>query len=349
MHVLALVKGLTAIVLLGLFNQVHAACRADDTRGPQQLSFTFARPTITFPRDAPIGTVIASVQDRESNSGGAFCQSGRTTLSTISPMPNVIQNTSTATTGIQGVYIIRDARNANSGIGFRIVETRGGTAYLTRSILRNIPTCPGSPSAYCAGISYQLGNRLEIVKTADSLTLRTLNSQSLFQGTAEGILFSETFLASTLTFTPQTCTVTQPGAVNMGAVSSRTFTGVGSTSDWGPDFTIGVNCSGVAAKVFMVLSDAQNNANTSSTLPLSSSSTAAGVGLQIQRKNGSAPISFGPDSSLAGTTNQFPVFTSDGSATGPTALVFAARYIQTNATITPGTANGLATFTMSYQ
>ncbi|MFL9877195.1 fimbrial protein [Herbaspirillum rhizosphaerae] len=356
---LALVKRLTAMVLLGLFSQAaHAACSADVSRGEQQIGFTFPSSLINAPRDAPIGTVLASVTtNSETRSGGAWCQQGRTTVTLSTPLTNVIAPTSAGTSGLDGVFILLNPNGSNSGLGFRIVNTRNNTSNITGSTTFTFGACrqPGTSAAggssYCWGVFTPLGKRLEIVKTANGGGAPRLSiGATLLTGQAEGIEYvSFNLLNSSLSVVPQTCTVTQPGAVNMGAVPSKTFSGVGSTSGWGPDFTIGVNCSGVAAKVFMVLSDAQNSANTTSTLPLSSSSTATGVGFQIQRKNGSGPIRFGPDSSLAGTTNQFFVFYSAGNATGPTSLVFAARYIQTDATIKPGTANGLATFTMSYQ
>ncbi len=153
---------------------------------------------------------------------------------------------------------------------------------------------------------------------------------------------------SAVNIVAQTCSITPPGPVNLGAIPVKTFTGVGSVSPWGASgqFSITVNCSGVKSKVHMVLTDQQNPGNVSSTLPLTRASTATGVGIQIFRDGGATPISFGPDSSLPGTTNQFLAFTSDNNTVK---VEFNTRLIQTADRVTSGTANGIATFTMSYQ
>ncbi|OWY26411.1 fimbrial protein [Herbaspirillum robiniae] len=153
---------------------------------------------------------------------------------------------------------------------------------------------------------------------------------------------------SAVNIVAQTCSITPPGPVNLGTIPVKTFTGVGSVTPWGTSglFSITVNCSGVKSKVHMVLTDQQNPGNVSSTLPLTRASTATGVGIQIFHSGGATPISFGPDSSLPGTTNQFLAFTSDNNTVK---MDFNTRFIQTANRVTSGTANGIATFTMSYQ
>ncbi|WP_265211232.1 fimbrial protein, partial [Herbaspirillum lusitanum] len=163
--------------------------------------------------------------------------------------------------------------------------------------------------------------------------------------------FTATRLANRVMIVPQTCQVDTPNVVvPMGAVASSSFTGTGSVSP-ARNFTISVNCSGVASQVFMTLTDQQTQANRTSTLGLTAASSARGVGIQILRRQGNTdtPISFGADSSTAGNTNQFLAFSSTGEQIGATTIPFSARYIKTAATIIPGTANGVATFTMSYQ
>jgi type 1 fimbria pilin len=146
-----------------------------------------------------------------------------------------------------------------------------------------------------------------------------------------------------------TCAVTTPSiVVPMGSyLAQKTFTGVGTVSPAQP-FNIGLNCAGgttgISATVYTTLTDQTNPGNVSSTLSLSSNSTAKGVGIQIL--NGTTPVSFGPDSSVVGNTNQW-----QAGVTGNTSFTIplAARYVQTASTVSAGTANGMATFTMSYQ
>lgn len=146
-----------------------------------------------------------------------------------------------------------------------------------------------------------------------------------------------------------TCRVSTPAIkVPLGKVHPSTFTGVGTYSP-AQNFNIGLTCSGgtggTVTRVYTTLTDQTNPGNRSNTLPLISSGlTATGVGIQIL--NGSTPISYGPDSRVANNPNQWMVGTQgNGSFTIPLSV----RYVQTSPSVTPGTANGAATFTMSYQ
>lgn len=145
-----------------------------------------------------------------------------------------------------------------------------------------------------------------------------------------------------------TCMVTTPNiTVPMGSVPVSDFSaGVGAVSS-SKAFNIALSCSGGVANsytnVYITLTDAINPANVTNTLPLNPSSTASGVGIQVL--NGGTPVMFGPDSSVAGNPNQWFA----GAATnGAFNIPLSARYIRTG-TVTPGSANGSATFTMSYQ
>jgi len=107
-------------------------------------------------------------------------------------------------------------------------------------------------------------------------------------------------------------------------------------------FGLGLNCaSGV--KVYVTLTDASNVANTSNTLGLTRNSTAKGVGLQIL--NGANPVAYGLDSAVAGNTNQWFAGTA---ASGAMNIPLVVQYVRTG-TVTTGTVQGAATFTMSYQ
>ncbi|WP_249022285.1 fimbrial protein, partial [Kluyvera ascorbata] len=72
---------------------------------------------------------------------------------------------------------------------------------------------------------------------------------------------------------------------------------------------------------------------------------ASGVGVQFFY-NGNGPLMMGPDSSAAGTTNQFFIQTTSAAQT--LSLPFQAQYIRTG-DLTPGSANALASITFSYQ
>jgi type 1 fimbria pilin len=145
-----------------------------------------------------------------------------------------------------------------------------------------------------------------------------------------------------------TCTVTTPSiTVSMGNVARNSFTGVGSTSPAQP-LNIGLNCSGgatgVVATVYTTLTDQTSPSNVSSTLSLTSASTAKGVGIQVL--NGTNIVSYGADSKTIGNKNQW---VAGQTGNGTFNIPLTARYVQTATTINAGTANGIATFTISYQ
>lgn len=144
-----------------------------------------------------------------------------------------------------------------------------------------------------------------------------------------------------------TCTVATPSiSVPLGSPKLSDFTQVGYTSHSEP-FNISLTCAGgddgKVTDVYITLTDQTNPANISDTLTLTPDSTANGVGIQVL--NGSTVVSYGPDSSVVGNTNQWQAgSTGNGTFTIP----LTARYIQIAPAVTPGRANGRATFTMSY-
>ncbi|WP_241300127.1 fimbrial protein [Burkholderia stabilis] len=145
-----------------------------------------------------------------------------------------------------------------------------------------------------------------------------------------------------------TCRVTTPAiTVPLGNVRASTFTGVGSVST-GQPFNIVLECAGgetgTVTNVYTTLTDHTNPGNVSDTLSLAQDSGATGIGIQVL--NGSTVIKYGPDSSAAGNTNQWKA---GEAGNGTFTIPLTARYVQTAPKITPGSANGLATFTMSYQ
>ncbi|HIC7210209.1 fimbrial protein [Burkholderia stabilis] len=145
-----------------------------------------------------------------------------------------------------------------------------------------------------------------------------------------------------------TCRVMTPAiTVPLGSMPASTFTGVGSVSPSKP-FNIVLQCSdgdpGTVTNVYTTLTDHADPGNVSDTLSLTSDATATGIGIQVL--NGSTVIKYGPDSSATGNTNQWKAGTTEN---GTFTIPLTARYIQTAPKVTPGTANGLATFTMSYQ
>lgn len=147
-----------------------------------------------------------------------------------------------------------------------------------------------------------------------------------------------------------TCAVTTPSInvpVFLGDIPASRFSGIGSTSKSEP-FNIVLQCSGGdvgrTTNVHLTLTDQTNSGNTSNVLSLTEASTATGVGIQV--RSGTTIISYGPDSAVPGNPGQWKAGTTgNGTFTVP----LTANYVQTGSVVTGGSANGRATFTMSYQ
>lgn len=149
---------------------------------------------------------------------------------------------------------------------------------------------------------------------------------------------------TTITVTASGCTVgTKSANVDLGTIDIRTLTTVGSTSPSGA-FNVSLTCDANVA-VSAVMTDQTTPSNTSSVVTLTGDSTASGVGVQFFY-NGTGPLMMGPDSSAAGTTNQF--FIQSTTAAQTLSLPFQAQYIRTGELV-PGSANALASITFSYQ
>ncbi|EDT42058.1 Fimbrial protein [Burkholderia ambifaria MEX-5] len=151
-----------------------------------------------------------------------------------------------------------------------------------------------------------------------------------------------------------TCSVkTKAINVNLDTVLASQLASVGKTSPEKKMDDIVLTCAGATqiagtmgkTDMYITLTDVTNPGNRSSTLSLTRDSTATGVGIQILR-GGNTLVSYGPDSKEAGNQNQWFVGTYSNATVS---IPLKARYIATDAKVGPGTANGAATFTMSYQ
>nr|VUD29366.1 Fimbrial adhesin [Raoultella sp. NCTC 9187] len=149
---------------------------------------------------------------------------------------------------------------------------------------------------------------------------------------------------TTVTVTASGCTVsTKSASIDLGAPDMRTLPTVGSTSPSG-SFNVSLTCDEQVA-LYAVMTDQTTPTNDSSVVTLTSDSTASGIGVQFFY-NGSGPLMMGPDSSAAGTANQFFIQTT--TATQILSLPFQAQYVRTGELV-PGSANALASITFSYQ
>jgi type 1 fimbria pilin len=195
--------------------------------------------------------------------------------------------------------------------------------------------------------------KLQFVITGPLTGVYTIAATDLFQLSVGGLLDSDLRLGNSIQITGQTCAVTTPSfTVPLNSVKSSVFTGVGTTSPAVP-FAIGLNCSGVSTNVGITFTDGTSTGNTTNILtiqPATGPANATGVGIKITPSGGlpgaGTAVSYGPDSAVAGNLHQIMLGASGGL---PASLPFTAQYVATATNITAGPANGVATFTMSYQ
>lgn len=345
-RMLALVPLMLCAILL-LPNRAHAQC-TQANRGPSVLTFTMPA-TATIPRDSTLGTVIA----RATTTTPAF----GTTTSTYIGVNCTADTTVVENNMLAGASNAPTSNNviptAIPGIGYQLFY---GSKYYNVSTAAlpltffSTGSCAGaSPHCYAVigGNSVQM--TLQFVVTGPVNGVNVIPSGDVYQLLVGGLLASDVRLGSTIQITGQTCQVTTPLIpVTLGSVKSSTFTTVGSKSPAVP-FTIGLNCSGVATNIAITFTDNNNAGNTSNILSLAPGTglpNATGVGIQIVPQSTGTAVKYGMDSSVAGNANQIMLGASNSTNQS---YAFTGQYISTVSTVTAGPANGVATFTMSYQ
>ncbi|TDY20288.1 type 1 fimbria pilin [Paraburkholderia sp. BL6665CI2N2] len=339
-HAAALVgRALACAVLLSIAHEVRAECYVTSRLSDTYVSFP---PTINVSTSAPVGTVVATVTVPVSGAVAGF-------------------NYATCSGGGALHWAIVGGPLVANRIGSTTVQGIGYTSYLSRAGLpRNIvmdsymdvSSVPGGPAA--PTFQSQLYLTVNLIKTGDVLPgPLSLNPTGpgmpnwvgyFFDGNRGAIAFAATMPPGASSITTSSCNVTTLApSVVLPTISTSAFQGVGTTAGVTP-FAIGLDCPTPNVRVFITLTDNTASTNTSDMLSLRPDSTAQGIKLQILNAN--TPISFGPDSADVGNTNQWLAGTSVG---GPMNVPLSVRYIQAGSSVRPGTVNGIATFTMSYQ
>lgn len=184
----------------------------------------------------------------------------------------------------------------------------------------------------------------------------TLNSQELFRFYAngpEGVggeSDERTLIlnASTVTIRASTCQLVGGTSQNVPLlpVGKAQFNGVDSTAGAPADFSLRTLC-GSGVKLYATMTDGSDPGNTGNTLKPAEGTTASGVGVQIIRDG--LPISFGPDSSASGNTNQWYIGTANSGGSEVFTIPLKARYVQTDSHMVAGAVKARATVTFSYQ
>ena len=313
---------LCALVLLPLFPGVTQAAICSTPH-----SFKLQGPaSIAFDPSLPIGSTLWSGSVNAVGSGGGFCTGG------------------TFRIDFKGTHAYLGNNLYDSGIA--------GIGYRLKFTNPSACTKDWWP-AYCidawSGTMTSHSLLVELVKTGTIVGGGSLTG--LF---AQWAVNTERYLGYTwsgsVTVKPviPTCAVATPSVpVPLGTVPAGRFSGMGSTSD-PKNFVIALQCSGGDAgrstEVYLTLTDQTKLSNRSAVLSLTADSTAQGVGIQV--KSAAAVISYGPDSAAADNPNRWRA---GAAVNGLFNIPMTASYVQTGSAVKGGSANGRATFTMSYQ
>ncbi len=187
--------------------------------------------------------------------------------------------------------------------------------------------------------------RIRLIKTGNIQTgVLSGNVGNLFAGVREVSSWNtETPVSfSGGQITAVACSVTtNPVNVSLGNHGKSEFSGVGTTTAW-QTFNIGLDCD-AGAKINVRIDPSAGAAGSLTDVmkldDASSSSTATGIGVQLwYQPNGGSAVVFGQET----------YYWTSGNG-GAETVQLKARYYQTAQTITPGTANATATFTLTYK
>ena len=296
-------------------------------------NFEFKIPNLTIPRDVKVGTVIGNVWDLGSL---------RVDNATCLPFTQSSQVFGTPVPGMTNVYYT----NVDGiGVKFRITQGWNGGYY----------DAPGSNtsnfySSSAATQQYRMVQYIAIdqVKSGVLQNIAAMPLPYMIVTYTSSCVnnspqsYKATISPGVTTITPHTCEVTTKNLdVRLPDVKQSALKTANATAG-DTNFNIGISCT-TGSNVYITLTDHNNVANRGTILTLNNNSTASGVGIEILRDG--KRVNFGPDSPVAGTTNQSLVGSSSPSLNN---IPFTARYISTGNTKS-GTVNSTATFTMSYQ
>ncbi|MBN7121038.1 hypothetical protein BSU01_04795 [Erwinia billingiae] len=229
-----------------------------------------------------------------------------------------------------------------AGYAIRIVtpgagSTAGafGKGAFDRILTGNHCSWAGSTWTYCGGSWGPV--TFELVKISATAGSGPMSTGTLVRASIRSWNYIYTARLASSSISNPACTVNSATIqVPLGDIEKRSFSGKGSTS---PDrnFNIPLTCA-AGARISFKLDATADSSAAPGVIALNATSpgvTASGVGVQVLYNT--APVTFGAITA-AGTA----------AAAGGYSVPFIARYYQTQSNITPGRANALATFTMTY-
>jgi len=320
------------------------------TSGLGALPGTTDQGSIAMPRDIPVGAVVPgthfNLHITVTCKPGAF-----NTTTNVVNMAMSLWSSSATLTAVPGMTNVYTQSDSIKGVGFRILNAAGqamalgpiindGCTYSTAFLIG---------TGTNASTTFTFDGAFELVKVGAEVGM---GSQTVYffpaacgQAWGNNNSGSSDWRMKAQVSNPAltTCTVLNAVTqVRMPPIFASSMAGVGVVAAATP-FHIDLQCS-KGAMLYMTLTDNVTPANMSDKLTPTADSTATGVAFQLTRADDTV-VSYGPDTSAAGATHQFQV---GATMDGATQIPFAARYIRTGV-VTPGSLQGRATFTLSYQ
>ncbi|MBS78922.1 fimbrial protein [Variovorax sp.] len=287
--------------------------------------------TIVVPNDAVVGQKIGEkdfpVYTAGVNNQPWVCNGAGGTVSGV-----MLQGQDLNFPGLEKLY----STNV-PGIGIRLLRTISSTqkTYYPH-------TLSGSFGSFDPNAAF----RVEVYKTAATTGSGPLASGTYTQyySLDDGKSVLTTFLsANAITIITPTCSVdvgSRNISVQFGKVPQSDFKGRGTTAAE-RNFNIKLNCkagTGITNTVYLRMDATKDPAGDDGVLRITQGSTGIATGVGIQVIDGQkAPVKYG-EGALVGPSK-------DGDYTLP----YTARYFQTGNAVTPGRADGTATFTLEYK
>ena len=330
-------KKIKLIILCVLCIVIHKQSMADCIASDTNVNINFPG-SITLQADMFIGTVIAT--GTATYTIRCIRQSGMTASEyswQIYYSPNNISlgspvgaNSDMAPTGYAGI-----------GLHWINNTSNVGDSLMTSRQLNEINSGRGIPSADGSYVTTTFKDTFKLIKYApidagtqsvfiNPIAMRRRSAFSSIAPTDD--LYTIRF--PTINLVNASCSLTDSTInVDIGAVARTKFTGVGSTSA-GKSFGVGLNCI-EGTKVNVTLDSPNSESGFVGTTALSAGSTASGVGIQVTDISDN-PVQFQQSKFMGEADSNFMV------------IPYKVRYIQTDPTITPGTANGLMTLNIEY-
>lgn len=348
----ALMHGLVRIgVLLSLWVSAAQAHAVAGYCHPQ-AALTITVPPITAPANPQVGQVLGSQDGYGFGNGSVVMQCIYQDWPFSWPVSGVLRIVNANHTG----------RTFNAG-GLTLPVYSTDVAGVGVAMMARDPNRPWMSISHTGATLWDgkfnrpqywgLDGRIYLVVTGPmspgNITARTLAQYVVTNMTVTAPGFHSVNLSSVVINPPlkPTCSVTTPAiSLPLGQVASRDFRGVGSYAGNATSY-VRLSCSGGSGgmrDIYVTVTDQTFPKNRSDQLSLTPTSGARGVAIQLL--SGNRLIRYGLDSSTVGNPNQWFV---GSSGNGTVQIPLTARYVQTAPSIASGSANGLATFTMSYR